>query len=401
MLYVLLDLLRSKLQDWNAYWLFMVLDRPSFRALASAALAFFIVVIFGKPVIAWLRRKKIGDTGLSDSDALRAKVQGKANTPTMGGVLICAAIALSTLLLADVRNFYIIVGLVVLVYLASLGGIDDWLKLTAASRPGGSRQGLYAWEKLIFQLGLGALVGYFVFNKGDTPGLSELNANLNHALNLPFQATYVAEKGVWHVSDKLIYLPMAAFIVLALLMVTGMSNAVNIADGMDGLAAGITVIVSVGLLVLTYIAGWETAAQYLLVPAIPEAMELIVLIASVAGACLGFLWWNCSPAQVFMGDTGSLALGGLLAYCAIVVRQEVLLLIMCGVFLMEIASVVLQVGWFKYTRITTGTGQRLFKVAPIHHHFHILGWTEQQVVARFWIITGILVVLALALVKVR
>lgn len=401
MLYVLLDLLRARLQDWNVYWLFMILDRPSFRALAAAAMAFFTVVVAGRPVIGWLRRKKIGDAGLSDSDALRASAQGKANTPTMGGILICGAIALATLLLADIRNFYIVLGLIVLAWLSALGGMDDWLKLTAASRPGGSRQGLYAWEKLVFQLGLGALVGYFVFNKGDTPELTQIHANLNHVLNIPLQATYVAKNGAWNVSDKLIYLPMSVFIVLTLLMVTGMSNAVNITDGMDGLAAGMSVIVSVGLLVLTYIAGWETAAQYLLVPAIPEAMELTVLIAAIAGACLGFLWWNCSPAQVFMGDTGSLALGGLLAYCAVVVRQEVLLLIMCGVFLLEIASVVLQVGWFKYTRIATGTGRRLFKVAPIHHHFHILGWTEQQVVARFWIITGILVVLALALVKVR
>lgn len=401
MLYVLLDLLRAKMQDWNIYWLVMILDRTPFRALASAALSFFTVVTLGKPVIAWLRKKKIGDAGLSDSEALRLKAQSKASTPTMGGILICGAIASSTLLLADVRNFYIIVGMVVLAWLSVLGGMDDWLKLTAASRPGGSRQGLHAWEKLVFQLGLGALVGYFVYTKGDTPGLAEIKANLNHVLNLPLQATYIADKGAFRVSEGLIYLPMGVFIVLSLLMVTGMSNAVNIADGMDGLAAGMTVIVSIGLLVLTYIAGWDTAAQYLLLPAIPEAMELIVMLAAVAGACLGFLWWNSSPAQVFMGDTGSLALGGLLAYVAVVVRQEVLLLVMCGVFLMEIGSVVLQVGWFKYTRIRTGTGQRLFKVAPIHHHFHILGWTEQQVVARFWIITTILVVLALALVKVR
>lgn len=401
MLYVLLEALRTHLQDWNVYWLVMVLDRPSFRALAAASLAFFLVVLAGRPVIAWLRRKKIGDAGLSDSDALRLAAQSKASTPTMGGILICGAITISTLLLADIRNFYVVLGLVVLAWLSALGGMDDWLKLTAASRPGGSRQGLYAWEKLVFQLGLGALVGYFVFNKGDTPELTQIHANLNHVLNLPFQATYVAKAGAWNLNSSLVYLPMSVFIVLTLLMVTGMSNAVNIADGMDGLAAGMTVVVSIGLLVLTYIAGWETAAQYLLVPAIPEAMELTVLIAAIAGACLGFLWWNCSPAQVFMGDTGSLALGGLLAYCAVVVRQEVLLLIMCGVFLLEIFSVVMQVGWFKYTRITTGTGKRLFKVAPIHHHFHILGWTEQQVVARFWIITALLVVLALALVKVR
>jgi phospho-N-acetylmuramoyl-pentapeptide-transferase len=184
-------------------------------------------------------------------------------------------------------------------------------------------------------------------------------------------------------------------------MVAGMSNAVNIADGMDGLAAGATTIVAIGMIVLTQIAGDDYLAKLLLVPSVPGSDELLVLAATVAGACLGFLWWNCLPAQVFMGDTGSLALGGLLAYIAVVIRQEILLLIMSGIFLVEIASVVLQVGYFKYTRARTGTGQRLFKVAPIHHHFHIVGWTEQQVVSRFWIVTSILVVLALALIKVR
>lgn len=395
MLYVLLDLFRERLIDWNVYWLFMILDRPSFRALAAAALAFFAVVFAGRPVIAWLRRKKIGDTGKSDAEMMRSHAQGKANTPTMGGILICGAIFASTLLLADIRNFYIVLGMVVLLWLSVLGGMDDWLKLTAASRPGGSRQGLYAWEKLIFQLGLGALVGYFVFNKGDTP---DIPSALQHVLNLPFQATY-GDKG--QLNPALIFLPKIAFVLIAVVFIAGMSNAVNIADGMDGLAAGMTLIVSIGLVVLVYISGWETAAQYLLMPAIPESLELSVVVAAMAGACLGFLWWNCSPAQVFMGDTGSLALGGMLAYCALVVRQEIVLLLMCGVFLLEIASVVLQVGVFKYTRIRTGTGRRLFRVAPIHHHFHMIGWTEQQVVARFWIITCLLVVVGLALIKVR
>ena len=185
-----------------------------------------------------------------------------------------------------------------------------------------------------------------------------------------------------------------------MLMIAGMSNAVNITDGMDGLATGITSIVALGLVVLTSIAG-GTFAQVLLVPQITESAELVILAAAMAGACLGFLWWNCSPASVFMGDTGSLALGGIIAYLAVVVRQEILVLLMCGIFLIEIGSVVLQVGWFKYTRIRTGEGRRLFKVAPIHHHFHLLGWPEQQVVSRFWIISATLVIAALALIKLR
>lgn len=400
MLYVLLDNLRPKLIDWNVYWMFMVLDQRAFRALAAAGLAFLGVVIAGKPVIRWLRAKKIGDTGMADTELLRQQAQSKANVPTMGGILICGAILGSTVLLADIRNFYVVLGLVVLLWLAGLGGIDDWLKLTAASRPGGSRQGLRAWEKLVFQLGLGVLVGYFVYVKGSTEGMEN---NLGHVLNLPLQATYAGAAG--KLNEHLIFftgpLGRALFVGIAVLMVAGMSNAVNITDGMDGLATGTTAIVSLGLVVLVGIAGWDTAAQYLLVPFIVEGNELTVLAASITGACLGFLWWNCSPAQVFMGDTGSLALGGLLGYIAVVIRQEALLLLMSGVFLMEIASVVMQVGWFKYTRRRTGVGQRLFKVAPIHHHFHILGWTESTVVARFWIIAAILVVAALALVKVR
>jgi phospho-N-acetylmuramoyl-pentapeptide-transferase len=175
-----------------------------------------------------------------------------------------------------------------------------------------------------------------------------------------------------------------------------MSNAVNITDGMDGLAAGTSAAVSLGLLILAVIAGSQDQAQRLLVPYIPFSDELGVLAGAMLGACLGFLWWNCSPAQVFMGDTGSLCLGGLIGYVAVVVRQEILVLAMCGIFLLEIGSVVLQVGYFKATR-----GSRLLRCAPIHHHFHLGGWTEQQVVVRSWIVAVILVVVALASIKVR
>lgn len=399
MLYVLLDHLRPSLIDWKIYWIFRILDQLAFRALAAAALAFFVVVIFGKPVIAWLRRKKIGDTGLADTELLASAAKSKVNVPTMGGLLICGSILGATALLADVREFYVIMGLIVLAWLAVLGSIDDWLKLTAASRPGASRQGLHGWEKLVFQLGLGVLVGFFLYRQGTTEGVEK---TLQHVVSLPLQATWeTTPQGTWIVNDSLIYLGRWTFVIIAMLMIAGMSNAVNITDGMDGLAAGTTTIVSLGLLVLVAIAGMQDVAQFLRMPYVAYSEELTVLVAAMAGACLGFLWWNCAPAQVFMGDTGSLALGGLLGYIAVVVRQEVLLLIMSGVFLMEIASVVLQVGWFKYTRKRTGIGERLFKVAPIHHHFNVIGWTESTVVARFWIITAILVVAALALVKVR
>ena len=405
MLYVLLELTRDWLIETGLYRFFMILDQLTFRALAAAMLAFAAVLGLGRPVISWLRRKKIGDSGLSDSAALARAAASKANTPTMGGILIVGAIAGATFLLADIKNFYIQLGLVTLLWLAALGGVDDWLKLTsrsrAASGAAGARQGLHAWEKLIFQLGLGLLVGYFTFNKGD----SSAPHDLAHVLNLPFQKTYedgIAPGGAGlMVNPSLIYLSRAAFVIVAVLMVAGMSNAVNITDGMDGLASGVTVAVAMGLVVLTYIAGSEGTAQFLRVPFVTESNELIVLASATAGACLGFLWWNCAPAQVFMGDTGSLALGGVIAYIAVVIRQEALVLVMSGVFLLEIASVALQVGCFKITRRLTGTGRRIFKIAPYHHNLHLSGWTEGQVVTRAWIVAAILGVLALALVRVR
>ena len=391
MLYWLYDISREWLADRGLLWAAQVLDQVLFRALAATGLAFLIVLLLGPRTIAALTKMKIGDTGLTDAEALRAAARSKASTPTMGGVLIAAAIGVAVLLLGDVREFYVSTSLVVLVWLAALGGVDDWLKLTASRRGLASRQGLLAWEKLIFQLGLGLLVGFFAFQHGDTPGPGP---DLAHVLNLPFQKTYL-KPGV-QVNPSLIYFGQAVFILIAVLMVTGMSNAVNISDGMDGLAAGITVAVGAGLVLLTIVAGSQALAQRLLVPYVEGTGELSVVAGAMVGACLGFLWWNCSPAQVFMGDTGSLCLGGLIGYLAVMIRQELVVLLMCGVFLVEIGSVVLQVGYFK-----ASGGKRIFRCAPFHHHLHLGAWTEQQVVVRFWIVSVLLVVLALASIKVR
>ncbi len=390
MLYLLLGLLEDWLLRHDLYRYFSVLGQVQFRALAAAGLSFAMVLALGRRTIAALVRLKIGDSGMSDAEALRMHAQSKANTPTMGGVLIAGAIVLSVLLLADVTRFYVQLGSVVLVWLAGLGAADDWLKLTSKSRGSKSRQGLYSWEKLVFQLGIGVLVGYFAYSHGTaTEGQS-----LAHVLNLPFQKTYTTP--AIQPAPGLVYLGMGAFIFITAMMVAGVSNAVNITDGMDGLASGIAAIVSLGLCVLALIAGTQSWAQYLLVPYVPGSEELAVVAGAMGGACLGFLWWNCSPAAVFMGDTGSLCLGGLIGYIAVVVRQEILALVMCGVCLLEIGSVVIQVGYFKATK-----GKRVFRCAPYHHHLHMGGWREQQIVARFWIVSVILVVLALASIKVR
>lgn len=390
MLYLLLNTLENWLLEHGLYRYFSVLAQIQFRALVAACLSFAIVLLLGRRVIARLVKLKVGDSGLSDAEALRRHTQSKANTPTMGGVLIAAAILVSVLLLSDLTKFYIQIGLIVVVWLAALGAADDWLKLTAVRRGSGSRQGLYSWEKLVFQLGLGVLVGYFVYSHGARPE----GHSLAHVLTLPFQKTYTTPAIT--PAPGLIFLTPLAFIALSTLVVAGMSNAVNITDGMDGLAAGISTTVALGVCVLTLIAGTQSWAQYLLVPYVPGSEELAVLAGATAGACLGFLWWNCPPAQVFMGDTGALCLGGVLGYIAIVVRQEAVVLLMSGVFLAELASVALQVGFFKATK-----GRRIFKCAPYHHHLHLSGWAEPQIVARMWIVTVLLVVLALASIKVR
>ncbi|GMV27567.1 MAG: phospho-N-acetylmuramoyl-pentapeptide-transferase [Phycisphaerae bacterium] len=397
MLYWLLDISREWLVEHRLYWLFSVLDQVQFRALAAAGAAFALVLVLGKRVIAALVRLKIGDTGQSDADLLRQQAQSKANTPTMGGVLIAGSIFASVALLADVRQFYVYMGLIVLVWTAAIGAADDWLKLTAARR-GTGRQGLFAWEKLVFQLGIGILVGYFGFSRGN----SSAELDLAHVVNLPFQKTYDGGE----VNTSLLYLPLAGYIILATLMLTGMSNAVNITDGMDGLASGISSAVALGLFLLCLVAGEPAWARYLLVPYVPYSSELAVLAGAMGGACLGFLWWNCAPAQVFMGDTGSLCLGALMGYLATIIRQEFVLLVMSGVFLVEIGSVMIQVGVYKASKGKVGFykvsgDKRVFRCAPFHHHLHLGGWKEQQIVARLWIIAVLLVVAALATVKVR
>lgn len=389
MLYVLLDITRNYLHTHGLYSLVRILDELQFRTLFAALVPFAIVLLLGRPVIAWLVRQKIGDSGLSDAEALRRHTASKANTPTMGGLLVCGAILASVLLLADFRAFTIQIGLVVLVWLSVLGGFDDYLKLTAKRRGSASRQGLYAWEKFVFQVGLGLIVGYFLYKQcGGTPD------DLRRVLNLPFQKTYLGAGKAQN--PALLYLAFVPFVAITVLMLTGMSNAVNITDGMDGLAAGITAAVALGLVVLCLVAGDQATAMYLLVPYVEGTQELPVLAAAMGGACLGFLWWNCAPAQVFMGDTGALALGGLIGYLALVIRQEFVVLLMSAIFVWETASVAIQVGYFKFSG-----GKRVFRMAPYHHHLHLGGWTEQQVVSRAWIVSVLLVVLALATIKIR
>lgn len=386
MIYLLLRSLTDWLNKVDLYPLFRLLDQTEFRALAAALLSFALVLGLGRRTINWLLRMKIGDAGLTDSAALAAQAASKANTPTMGGLLLIGSLVISTLLLADISTFYVQAGLIVVILFAAVGASDDWLKLTAKRRGTGARQGLYPWEKLVFQLGLSAIVVYFCSRQDASP--------LATVLNLPFQRSY--EPGSSGIPEpSLVFMPTWLFVIIGAMFITGMSNAANITDGMDGLATGISGIVGVGIFVLAFIAAGATAYT-LLVPRIEGAGELAVMAGAMAGSCMGFLWWNCNPARVFMGDTGSLALGALVGYIAVVIRQEILIGLMCVIFLVEIGSVVLQVGYFKMSG-----GKRIFRCAPYHHHLHLALWPETQIVARFWVITILCVVLALATIRVR
>lgn len=388
MIVALLNLIRGWLESHQLYGYVRIFDRVDFRAISAVIISFLVVVVFGRPVIRWLMRQKVGDSPEFYHADLNRLMAQKANTPTMGGVLICGAILFATLLLADLRVFYILLGLILLAGMGVLGGIDDWLKLTNARRGQGAREGLHAWEKLLFQLGFAFLAGFFIYQHGDN------NPEMTRSFpTLPLVRAFNPRTDE---PELLFQLPAWAFTLMAMIMIAGSSNAVNLTDGMDGLAAGISIICSFSLMILCAVAGSEEIAKQLLMPYIPYSHELAVLAGAMAGACLGFLWYNCSPAQVFMGDTGSLALGALMAYIAVVIRHEFLLLLIGGVFLLEIFSVVLQVGYFK----STG-GKRIFRCAPIHHHFHLGGWTEQQVVVRFWLITAILAAIALATIRLR
>ena len=353
-----------------------------FRAAMAIVAGFVTVHIVAPRIIRTLIRFKVGDRPEFDHAKLNELTRDKTNTPTMGGLIVIIAIIVPTLLLANLRDFYVLLALFCVVWLGALGFADDYLKLTASRRTG-TRTGVKTYEKLLFQMALGLLLAYFVYSYGAQNVPPDTASPPYRQLMVPFYKPGVA-------------LTLFSFTVITVIVLAGSSNAVNLTDGMDGLAAGCMGLVSFGFMLLAWVAGSDQWASYLLVPHIPMASELAVVCGATAGACLGFLWYNCYPAQVFMGDTGSLPLGGLIGFVAIVIRQELMLFLVGGVFVLEAISVILQVSYFKATG-----GKRLFRIAPIHHHFHLSGWTETQTVVRFWLLTAILAAFALATIKLR
>ena len=361
---------------------FYAYQNVGFRSVSAILTSLLIALLIGPKIIRWLMRKKIGDRPEFHHATLNELTKEKANTPTMGGLIIILSTVTTTLLWAKLNNPFVQKAIVLVIWFGALGSADDWLKLTLDVRHR-SRNGLRPWEKLIFQIGGAVLIASFLY-------ADFVNIDDAKLFWLPFY-----KHG----------LPLAnwMFILIAIFYLSATSNAVNLADGMDGLAAGCVGMVAVVLAILCYVASETmsrttpvTWASYLLLPAIPQAGELTIFYSAILGAVLGFLWFNCHPAQTFMGDVGSLPLGAAMGYGALVTRNEILLLIIGGVFVIELLSVVLQVGYFKYTG-----GKRLFRCAPIHHHFHLVGWSEPQVVVRFWLLAAAFAALALATLKIR
>src|SRR5882724_311362 len=391
-------LLTQKLLDWSAgtSWadrlsFLRLFHYITFRSAGAAITALLLSLWLGPKVILWLKQLKFGQDYVDRAEeggGLGARVLSKKGTPTMGGILIVVVLNFTTLFWAAWNPLIELTLLSVLV-LTGLGFYDDYAKIPQQSG-GGTKPQVKLWVQIILALFVAFYIWHFPINSELRFPESKTGVvnNLVSTLMVPFYKHPIAIGAVLG-------------IVLTALTIVGSSNAVNLTDGLDGLAIGCTLIVSTVFLLLTYLAGNFKSAQYLGIPFVPGAGELTVFCSAMIGAGLGFLWFNCHPAQVFMGDTGSLALGGALGIVAVLIHQPLVLVIAGGVFVMEAGSVILQTGWFRYTRWKFGTGRRIFLMAPIHHHFEKKGWYESQVVIRFYILGLLCAVVALSTLKIR
>jgi phospho-N-acetylmuramoyl-pentapeptide-transferase len=397
----------------------------SFRAAMAVLTSLVISAVFGKRIIAILHRKQVGETvrdlGLSGQTE-------KQGTPTMGGLIIISAIVIPTLLFAKLHNVYIILMLVTTVWLGLIGFLDDYIKVFKKDK-----EGLQGKFKVIGQVGIGLIVGIALFFNhsvvvrervvSNDPGFyqNDKNETQSQVVN-PMKVLQYSKDETHSLKTTIPFLKnnefdyaslvsflganyrkwaWIIFIPIVILIVTAVSNGANITDGIDGLATGTSAIIGVTLGILAYVSGNTIFADYLNIMYIPHSGELVVFIAAFVGACVGFLWYNSFPAQVFMGDTGSLALGGIIAVFAIAIRKELLIPVLCGIFLVENLSVMIQVSYFKYTKKKYGAGRRVFLMSPLHHHYQKKGIHEAKIVARFWIIGIMCAILAVATLKLR
>ena len=359
MLYHLLYPLHTSFSGFNVF------RYITLRTIGGAVTAFIIMLLLGPLFIRAMRHFQIGQVVRDDGPATHLAKQG---VPTMGGLLMLAAITVGTVLWARLDNPLVWLSLFVTLFYGCIGSIDDLKKITKKSSAG-----LSAKAKLILQIAGASVVGLFIY----------IHPGFDGHLSLPFLKNFRPDLGVFYV-------------IFAVIVIVGASNAVNLTDGLDGLAAGPTIVTTAVYLVFSYLAGNMVLSDYLQLPYVAGSGELAIFCGTIFGACLGFLWFNAFPAQMFMGDVGSLALGGAIGAIAIIIKQEFLLAIVGGVFVMEAISVILQVGYFKWTK-----GKRIFLMAPFHHHYEKKGWHESKVVVRFWIVSIILGLLALATLKLR
>ena len=372
-----------------------VVQYLTFRSVMAAMTALIVGLVAGPFFIRRLTALKIGQP---IRDYAMQSHMSKSGTPTMGGVLILFSIALSTLLWFDMSNRFVWIVLMVTLGFGAIGWVDDWRKVVRKDPEGMRSREKYLWQSLI---GLLAAF-YLVFSVSETSNLRVLELFYNWVIS-GFTIDLPPRAGLWVPFFKEVSYPLGVlgFVTMTYLVIVGSSNAVNLTDGLDGLAIMPVVMVGSALGVFAYATGSSVFSRYLLLPHIPGAGELLVFCAAMAGAGLAFLWFNTHPAQVFMGDVGALALGGALGTIAVIVRQEIVLAVMGGIFVVEALSVMVQVGWFKYTKRRYGQGRRLLKMAPLHHHFEKEGWKETQVVVRFWIITMLLCLVGLSTLKLR
>jgi phospho-N-acetylmuramoyl-pentapeptide-transferase len=374
---------------------FRVFQFLTFRAVMAAMTALLIGLFAGPWVIRYLASLKIGQP--IREYAMQSHLV-KSGTPTMGGVLILISIAISTLLWFDWSNRFVWIVMIVTLGFGAIGWVDDWRKVVNKDPEGMRSREKYFWQSVI---GLIAAL-YLVFSISESSNTRVVQLFITWVQS-GFDVNLPPKAGLMVPFFKEISYPLGVFgfVIMTYLVIVGSSNAVNLTDGLDGLAIMPVVMVGSALGVFAYVTGSAVYSKYLFFPHIPGSGELLIFCAAMAGAGLAFLWFNTHPAQVFMGDVGALALGGALGTIAVIVRQEIVLAIMGGIFVVEALSVMLQVTWFKYTKRKFGEGRRLFKMAPLHHHFEKSGWKETQVVVRFWIITMLLCLVGLSTLKLR
>ena len=393
----------------------------SSRSAFAVITSLIISLVFGKKIIKFLARKQIGES-VRDL-GLEGQMQ-KQGTPTMGGLIILASILIPTLLFGDLENIYVILMLVTTIWLGFIGFLDDYIKVFR-----NNKKGLKGAIKILGQVLLGFFVGLVLFLHKDVvvrekvlPQASEQVTELIHAADNPASQTALMTKDIKTTKTTIPFLKNNEFdyayligflgdragkwawivlIFAVIIIITAVSNGANMTDGLDGLATGTSAIMGTTLGILAYLSGNIVYADYLNIMYIPYTGELVIFISAFIGATVGFLWYNSYPAQVFMGDTGSLALGGIIAVFAIIIRKELLIPILCGTFFVESLSVVLQVGYFKYTRKRFGEGRRIFRMAPLHHHYQKLGYPEPKIVTRFWIAAILLAVITIVTLKIR